>query len=73
MSQEPPFRLLSNEEFERLSAPEKMEYIQQASAYLASLIRGRGTGDSAGRYLGLERRQPRPGFEYHGPERRRAA
>ena len=73
MSKEPPFRLLSNEEFERLSSPEKMEYIRQASAYLASLIRGRDTENGAGRFAGPDRRQNRPGFEYHGIERRRAA
>jgi hypothetical protein len=73
MSKEPPpFRLLSNEEFERMNSPEKMEYIRQASAYLSSLIRGREGGNGAGRYAGPERRQNRPGFEYQGIERRRA-
>jgi hypothetical protein len=73
MSKEPPFRLLGNEEFERLSSQDKMEYIKQASAYLASLIRGRESGNDAGRYAGPERRRNRPGFEYLGIERRRAA
>jgi len=73
MSKEPPFRLLSNEEFERLTSLEKMEYIKEASAYLASLLRGRETQKGAARYPGPERRQDRPGFKYHGPERRRAA
>lgn len=73
MSKEPPFRLLSNQAFERLSSPEKMEYIRQASAYLASLIRGRETANGAGRYAGPDRRENRAGIEYRGIERRRAA
>jgi hypothetical protein len=67
-----PFRLLSNDEFDRLTSLEKMEYIKKASDYLASLLQGRPSDDS-GRYAGPERRQSRPGYRYQGPERRRAA
>ena len=73
MSKEAPFRLLSNDEFNRLPSAEKMEYIRKASEYLASLLRGPGAEGTGMRYSGPERRQDRPGHQYTGPERRRAA
>ncbi|HLS87187.1 MAG TPA: hypothetical protein VK043_12895 [Burkholderiales bacterium] len=68
----PPFRLLSNEEFDRLTSPEKVEYIKKATEYLASLLHGPGGNGSGMTYAGPERRRNQPGYEYTGPERRRA-